>query len=810
MSNLLIKTITCVTHLLLLTPLVIAPWFVYPFVAPKAIFFWVISEIIFALWICLAILNKKYRFKESVLFYSVVGFVLVSFISSLKGVNLTLSLFSTFERMTGLITLTHAAALFIALSSIFTTIKKWRQFARTAVFVGFLAAIVFFLDDYLGEYLPQSRRGSTLGNSSFFGSYIIFPIFFALYFFLRDRGLSRIFAFIQGLVIFFALYFSHATGAFYSFWIGIIFVMISYLFFNNIFDLNFFSRMPFRQRVKPSDIPKERVFGLASLVQALALKPSWVVAILVVLITVSLSSFIAYGTLTQNEKILNFLPAKLHQSRIGARLVVWSTSWQAIKERPVLGWGFENFQTAYVENYNPCMPIPEECGGEIWFDKAHNAVVDTLVASGFAGLLAYFSIFGTATFLIWRKGYNVSAPMSRKKWLLPAILTALLAAYFIQNLFVFDMPTTYLMFFFVLAMVGGITTKKLGGDYATAIPARAGIDRLIAKGRLPRIQGLSSILADAIFNKSFNLKSLIVCLFTLAVLVSGLYFFGYRSLLSAHLVWESMHTTVPNIENRLKLYTASLKATPLGAIQTRQSFTNNAILWLEQEVNFPGETLKIIEREAEKMAKENPYDLRSNLVLGNFYNAMTKYFILKFKDRDTAQIYLDKARLSLEKAFELSPTNHQVYLSLSQNFIFRKDYKTAEKILQEAIDLEPRYGDSHYNLGDLYVIIKNFDKAAVKFDDALLSGYRVDTVGKASQIAQAYYEIGQYEKAAKWYEYVVVKKPKDPDAHWTLAVIYRELNEFDKAKFQAEIVLKIDKKYAGAVKEFLKTLKKID
>ena len=98
-ENILLSIVRWGTYAVLFTPLVVAPWFVFPFVVPKAIFFWVIAEIIFAAWVLLALADKKFRPKENILLYAVGGFVLVMLLASFRGINVGLSFWSTFERM---------------------------------------------------------------------------------------------------------------------------------------------------------------------------------------------------------------------------------------------------------------------------------------------------------------------------------------------------------------------------------------------------------------------------------------------------------------------------------------------------------------------------------------------------------------------------------------------------------------------------------------------------------------------------------------------------------------------------------------
>lgn len=69
-----------------------------------------------------------------------------------------------------------------------------------------------------------------------------------------------------------------------------------------------------------------------------------------------------------------------------ARIIVWESSYAAIAERPFFGWGPENFRFAH-ERYFDYGRIVEAGVGELWFDRAHNFFIDTLVSVGIVGLL---------------------------------------------------------------------------------------------------------------------------------------------------------------------------------------------------------------------------------------------------------------------------------------------------------------------------------------------------------------------------------------------------------------------------------------
>lgn len=66
-NNILLKIIRYSTYLIVFTPLVVSPFVVFPFVVPKGVFFWVLTEIIFAVWLLLAIREKQFRPRENIL-----------------------------------------------------------------------------------------------------------------------------------------------------------------------------------------------------------------------------------------------------------------------------------------------------------------------------------------------------------------------------------------------------------------------------------------------------------------------------------------------------------------------------------------------------------------------------------------------------------------------------------------------------------------------------------------------------------------------------------------------------------------------
>ena len=84
-----------------------------------------------------------------------------------------------------------------------------------------------------------------------------------------------------------------------------------------------------------------------------------------------------------------------------ARIVVWEAGADAIRDRPLLGWGPENFNHALERHFDSRL-FRDENLAEIWFERAHNVFIDTLVGSGAAGLTSFVLLAGTYVLVVYR------------------------------------------------------------------------------------------------------------------------------------------------------------------------------------------------------------------------------------------------------------------------------------------------------------------------------------------------------------------------------------------------------------------------
>ena len=92
---------------LLLTPLIVSPSTAFPFIVGKALFARTVIEIVLALWLMLLIRRPEYRPVASTLVVLFGLFLLGALISGLFGVSPQRSIWSNYQRMTGVFDLAH-------------------------------------------------------------------------------------------------------------------------------------------------------------------------------------------------------------------------------------------------------------------------------------------------------------------------------------------------------------------------------------------------------------------------------------------------------------------------------------------------------------------------------------------------------------------------------------------------------------------------------------------------------------------------------------------------------------------------------
>jgi len=623
------KLILMGTILILFTPLIISGKFFFPFVGPKSLFFMGLVEIIFFAWLFLVFISPKYRPRFNPILIALILFLLISILASVFGADLSYSFWSKFERMTGILMILHLLAFFLVISTCFEK-SDWKIIFTVSLFVGVIISFIA-----LTSKNPSMRGGATIGNDSFLGTYLLFNLFLALYLILKSEIGLRIYSSICFIIMALTLILSGARAVKLSFLGGLI--------------LLFFLWLAFYQK------GKLRRLGIFLLIFSL------ISLIIFTFFAFQPESFVRKGVIEKNVG-----------ETFGGRFIVWAEAWKGFLQRPILGWGLENFEFAFTSNYNSCLGTAR-CASDIWYDRAHNIIFDTLVASGILGMLSYFGIFIAVFYIIWKNYFNKKFDF----WIC-GVLTVLLISYFIQNSTVFDMVSSYMIFFLVLGYIG--STSYLPKEFQAT--------------------------------KKSNFFYFFVVIIILILFFLSFLKFVIQPLQTDAFVIQAIQTS--EFESRISLYQKALTTSPVGRYQIREFFADRTMEFIQSDAARKAPTeeieqeLDFISKELEKTIKESPYNYRSYLKLGQVYNIYSRF--------DSQKLSL--AEDVLEKAISLSPTNQQGYWASAQTKIYKGEFKKAVSLAEKAKDLEPKLQRSYEVLVNIARIIGDRELGEEKIKEA--------------------------------------------------------------------------------------------
>jgi len=726
LENFCVSIIRWITYLILFTPLVLARDSFFPFVTPKTIYFRILAEIMLAGFIILAIFIPRYRPKINILTIALVAFIGISVVASFLGINLSRSFWSTYERMTGLFTLFHLLALFIILTSVFKTRKDWEKILSVSIIVGVLLSLYVLTAQEI-----STRGGGTIGNTSFMATYLLFDIFFALILFFEKRAPEwKVFSAISLLLMVATVLASDARGAKVSMFSGFVLMFLAYLIFSQ--------RKHFRT-----------------------------IGIILILFSMALSVVLA---LWRPPLIQEGIGTLLKQMK--PRFVVWEKAWKGFLEKPILGWGPENFNVVFSKFFNPCMFV-SECGREIWFDRAHNVALDTLVTTGILGFLSYFLIFIVSA--IWL----LKTFLKTKEHLFSFFgVMILLGIYFFQNLLVFDMISSYVVFFLSLSFVSFLIEEK--GEITFEEEKKS---RFVLPGAMTEGAGRNIIL-----------------ILILIPIVLLLYFGNIQVLKSAQSTVKVAQPETPlgeATESFKKALNGFMEKYEVREQMAQKIYQTNVAS--QEDRGLVESAFSLAEEQMDESIKANPLDFRPHLFFGRLYFADYQF------SGDNEKLNL--AESTFQTAQILGPTNQQVYWQLGEIKMVKGEQQQAIDFFQKAVDLEPRLGRSHWYLAMAYKGMGRYNEALNKVKDAEGAGYNwKETLDDFYRVIDIYQFLGDDQSLVSLYEEQLNEHPNNVELWASVAASYANLGQLEKARQAAQKVIEINPDLAPGVEEFLKNL----
>jgi len=554
-------------------------------------------------------------------------FIVWLFITSLTGLNPSNSIWSSLGRHSGFLTYFFSFILFLSAIFVYSKETIWAPL-KAFVLGGVLASVSVYLSPILlnvqWDFLINSSRAGTFGNTTYASIFLGFSLFASLILFFKESSrykkvlwllaslflicnpvfinLSGIF---QGEVTGIISFIGDARAGFLSIVVGLVTSFLVYLSFSKQKTL----RIIFQS------------ITAVCLVSGL---------------------LFVYSSIQKDSKVQNYLI----ETGDGARLVYWDMTLQAISERPVLGFGLENYGYIHRSYFDPIL-LTSSYPNETWTDKPHNAFLEIALVSGFVGLILFIACVGYLLILLVRRG--VLAETSQDK-MISALLFGLIISHLLQVFFAFETVSSIQAFWIMLALgivwsSGTVVSfkKKSQNPYTS----------------LCIVGGVSILVFIMIYNFSIAAGSKSRAIRTLA---NG------------------------GIQERTEGLAGSLESSPIGKQRTEAQFLDFIVSgyqtnWnvFDSEIKTYGlEELRVIFDYVSKRSDEDSLDTRLALVASR--SALMIYIASNGQEQDM----LEAAKRYAFRVIETTPRDELGYLFMRDILNIEKNNKQSQKFAEMA------------------------------------------------------------------------------------------------------------------------------
>ena len=719
-----------------LLPLYVSSSLPFPFVTGKNFAFRILVELLFALWAGLAISRPEFRPRRTPLGIAVAVFIIVILLADLLGPNPSHSLLSDFERMEGFITLGHLYVYFLLLATVFTARRDWLIFLHVTLATSVLVASIA-LAQQLGFVFSLSRAfglGATLGNRAYLAAYLLFHVWLLVLLvhqYRQNRWLRILYLLAFALEIE-VLYFAATRGALLTLLMSAIIFLLCLLVF--------------RKEIFPHAVRAR----------------TWAVVGLAVLLMMPVVFWQAResGFVRSSPVLSRFASISMADVNVKYRVYLWPMSLKGALERPVLGWGQENFYLVFQKYLDPRLHVPEP-----WFDRTHNVVLDWLIQAGLLGLFSYLAVILVALRSVAQGVRNGAISL----WEGMA-LYGLFIAHFLQNLFLFDNLSTYLLFFAFLAYTDAI--QQVPGPLTESPAPNA--SKLPSRGTAAMILPLLVVAAIPVYFLN------IIPIRQAAALADAL----------------EVYQKPGPMDQLTGAFQGALRYDAFGASEIRaqmavmaQNVVEDMRYTTDERQRFIAFTVAELRTECAQPAK----NVRGLVALAAV--------LVRAVELNPA--YASEAERVLREAAQISPSMQFIYFGLAEVYRATGNLEKALEVSRRAWELDPTYREAAANLWHVAIFAKRPDiVSAVRasLDLNSLDESRLRQLGLAYQLSE------QYAPGLEIYNRLIQINPKNAEYRVARSTLLAYLGKLEEARREAKAALRLNPALEQEAREFFESL----
>lgn len=792
---------------LLLVPLITVSEVYFPFIVPRNIAFRVIVEAMALLYIALILRDRsKYLPPMKPLSWLLQGMAAVFTLSSLVGGNFLYSFWGNFERMEGLITLYHLIALYFVMIGTHRRLRDFEFILHASIFVAYVLSLVG-LSQIVGVNIllassGGSRVSATLGNPTYLAAYLVAHLFFAAYFLLqrnKELLLVRSFAWMCIVLDVIVFYFQISTSS-----VGAERGMLQLLLSHWLLALSFlivqgvsFSYFVFRENRRYT-VVIDRV--LASLLLLLfggillntqtrgalvgfAVSALFTLFVLIVRKTTAIRVraasaaavfmlFVGFGAIFvfKDSSVVREQPILARISSISAgdatavtRLATWKAGLKGLRDRPVFGWGSENF--AQVFNlYFPTIIYTDE-GTPLWFDRPHNLLVQYAVEGGIVGLLVFIATVMYVIILLIRRGSDTTG----------LLIAAFMVSYVVQNVFVFDSINTYILLYLIFALVYSILYKP------------------------PIIESTPTVRTTPLSVAAAFMIGAVVLIGWSSWKLNIRPFQANRAFVRHFFAQTSAAQAVYSTEQTRQIFSVFDAAPFLGRQELLGAYSEFVVDRIREKKASESDLRELVDGLAERFDRERAggysHDARFNMFQMNLY--------LNAGAIDSE--YYEKVLPLAEVSIPLSPTRPQLYYIRGRTYMNLGRYEEGLADFKKAVELAPKIPDAHSNLFAAYATVG--DRDAAREEIVVLRTLIQFDVKAYSRFVSIYVAAGLFDEAQSLLQQALQELPEQaPGLYVGVAEVHALAGNDAEARTAMQEAVRLDPSTATYAEDFYRRL----
>lgn len=658
--------------------------------------------------------------------YSWLALCLLWIASTLFALHKTTALFGAYGRYNGLWNHLLFQLLFFSAATMPMDMKRLerllKMFTLTLVVVSLYALLQSLKIDPIHWY-SFDRPGSTIGQPTILAALVSLALPFALMFFLKNHN---VFWLVTALVFLITITVTLGRGVWVAVWICL------------------------------------ALFGFL----VIKLK-KWPLKKIVVLTTalVILASGVTYIFIKNSpafaKRLKSFTQLKSDVA-FQSRLFYYDVAIKGIMDHPLLGVGFENFNTVFPM-YRSKKELPDETEAfrNILPTKVHNSYLQIALTNGIPALLVYLA-FLTAILVLLGRAYKNTK--DHYTMVVSAAFSAAIIGYLIQDISGWNEIVLSAFFWIILGFSVSFCTiqegKKLRINRHFSVVVSI---VLIVFSFLLSVEGVKMLYANSLFQES--------------------------RYLDIHGDWQRIES---NIMNGLNAVGDDFYYQYLAALLYEKRFTTSL---------SPGHAVQ----GTDNQAVTNGYEKGCRLLeKAHELNPYALYILIKRVELDIAALKKgvipstsDFVRNNIKKLIDTATNNPTVYEVIAKLRLVEKKFDEALHYIRLAIDLRDK-NIRYYSIeGDIFRMMNRVEASIDSYRKSIANNgdskvFREEWIYAKYGIVEGLIQINQFDNALKEMDEVLKYYPEKIDSYLILGDMYGRMNLLEKARGFFEKALKMD------------------